>query len=165
MKLIAPSGVSVVLPDNVHSELFTLSKKSFPLETGGIIYGSYTDNNRCASIAGITAQTSDSRAGRTWFHRGVNRLQKFLNNLWSTKLYYLGEWHFHPSGAPHPSGRDLSSLKSIAASSKTNCSDPLMLIIGGTTSALTFRLFLVNADGDYVELSSTEQQGTSFTSS
>jgi integrative and conjugative element protein (TIGR02256 family) len=156
MKLSAASGVSVVLPDGVRDELFALSDKSFPLETGGIIYGCYTDNNLCASITGVTAQTIDSRAGRTWFHRGIDKLQHFLNNLWPQRLYYLGEWHFHPNGAPHPSGRDLSSLKSIAGSAKTNCSDPLMLIVGGTKSSFTYRLFLVSADGDYVELEPTE---------
>jgi integrative and conjugative element protein (TIGR02256 family) len=156
MKLIAPSGVSVLLPDKILYELFALCTKAFPLETGGIIYGDYTDDNSCASIKGVTGQTTDSRAGRTWFHRGVGKLQILLNNLWRNKLYYLGEWHFHPNGAPDPSGRDLSSLKSIAESSRTHCTDPLMLIVGGNKSTFTYRAYLVNGDGEYVELDPAE---------
>lgn len=156
MKLTAPSGVSVMLPDNVRDELFALCEKALPDETGGIIYGSYTDHNLCASITGITAPTSDSSAGRTWFHRGIDKLQNLLNNLWHQKLHYLGEWHFHPNGVPEPSGRDLSSLRSIAGSSKTQCTDPIMLIVGGTKSTLTYRIFLVNADGEYVEAAPTD---------
>ena len=155
MKLIAPSGVSVLLPDGIREELFALCTKAYPLETGGIIYGDYTDNNSCASIKGVTGQTSDSHAGRTWFHRGIDKLQAFLNNKWRNNLYYLGEWHFHPNGAPDPSDRDLSSLKSIAGSSITQCTDPLILIVGGTKSMFSYRLFLVNANGEYVELKSS----------
>lgn len=156
MRLTAPSGVSVVLPDSVRDELFSLCTKSFPLETGGIIYGSYTDDNLSASIKGVTAQSSDSRAGRTWFHRGIDKLQNYLNTLWTSRLYYLGEWHFHPNGAPQPSGRDLSSLRSIATSPKTNCTSPLMLIVGGTKLNLSYRIFIVNAEGEHVELESID---------
>jgi integrative and conjugative element protein (TIGR02256 family) len=151
MTYLVPSGVSVEIPDHVRDEIFSLCTKAFPYETGGIIYGKYIENNLCASVVGISSASYDSRAGRTWFHRGVGQLQDLLNKLWSRQIYYIGEWHFHPNGVAYPSDRDLKSLGSIAKSKTAQCKDPIMLIVCGTLNKLSFRLYLVNAQSEFVE--------------
>lgn len=122
------------------------------METGGIIYGRYSEDGLKATIEGVSGQPADSRSGRTWFHRGVGQLQDLLNKLWTKNSYYLGEWHFHPGGLAEPSQQDLDSLASIAASPSKQCATPIMLIVAGSQSELDYKLFIVKSRKECVEL-------------
>ncbi|SDF33728.1 Mov34/MPN/PAD-1 family protein [Sporomusa acidovorans] len=101
-------------------------------ETGGLLIGYYNDNHNCAIVTEVTGPSDDSASGKTWFYRGVCGLQKLLNTVWHRRRhYYLGEWHFHPEASPNLSGDDINAMNNIANSSKYNCPEPLLLIIGG----------------------------------
>ena len=107
--------------------------KSYPNETGGILVGFYNKNLDCAEVTKVFFEPRDSRRGKTWFVRGVYGLQHKLNKLWlRQKGYYLGEWHFHPRGTAIPSPDDINQMFDIAASSKTHCPEPILLIFAGT---------------------------------
>src|SRR5262249_52669095 len=100
-------------------------------ETGGILVGRYTPTHDCAVVTAASDAPRDSRAGGTWFSRGVAGLQRWLNTLWRASSYYLGEWHFHPFASASPSGDDLAEMKSISAAESHHCPEPLLLIVGG----------------------------------
>ena len=100
-------------------------------ETGGILAGHYTRNLSVAEVTEVSGPPADSRAGRTWFARGVRGVGEWLGKLWKKKQYYLGEWHYHPSAAPDPSGTDIEQMRLIASSPGYRCPEPLMLIVGG----------------------------------
>ena len=74
------------------------------METGGILVGHYSDDSRFAHITDLVPAPSDSISKRFSFQRGVRGVQRFLNQMWPKRKYYLGEWHFHPDGSASPSG-------------------------------------------------------------
>lgn len=100
-------------------------------ETGGILVGKYTKSLDFAVVTSVSDAPGDSQAGGTWFRRGIAGLQSWLNGLWKSKAYYLGEWHFHPFAAALPSGDDLEEMKSIANTESYHCPEPILMIIGG----------------------------------
>lgn len=152
MRFRAPSGVFVTLAHKTQQDLFKLCRGAHPLETGGIVYGRYSDDGLTATIEGITEQPADSRSGKAWFQRGIAQLQELLNKLWLKNSYYLGEWHFHPDGLAEPSQQDLYSLASIATSPSKQCLTPIMLIVGGSQIELDYKLFIVKSRLEYVEI-------------
>jgi len=115
-------------------------------ESGGILLGYYTDQLDCAVVTRVTGPGRGSRAGGTWFERGVAGLQAVVTRLWrSGRGYYLGEWHFHPDASADPSPDDLQTLRRIACDRGSQCRHPALLILGGdpatswTASAYVFR--------------------------
>jgi hypothetical protein len=105
----------------------TLAKAN---ETGGILIGRYSANLSLAIVSRATAPPADSRAGATWFERGTTGIEKLLTEVWSKGLHYLGEWHYHPRGAPFASSKDEAQMRRIAADELTRCNAPILLILG-----------------------------------
>jgi len=113
-------------------EALRLCERSVPNETGGILLGRYSAAHDCAVVMAVTGAPADSHSGRTWFIRGVRGLQRTVDHLWGRQRgYYLGEWHFHPGGAPKPSPTDVQQMREIAGSEQYHCPEPVLLIIGG----------------------------------
>lgn len=100
-------------------------------ETGGILVGHYSKNHDVAHVSDASGPPKDSKSGTTWFRRGLYGMQKWLLRLWKDDHFYLGEWHFHPSARPSPSGTDKTQIKEISDSLPYNCPEPVLLIIGG----------------------------------
>ena len=121
-------------------------------ETGGIMIGTYSEDQRTAVVSEITGPTKDSRSGYTWFNRGVKGLKELLIRQWEMKQYYLGEWHFHPKASPIPSFQDRKQMKAIAVSHHYHCPEPIMVIIGGTWKIYTLAVFVLTAAGMQYEL-------------
>lgn len=154
MNLLSPSGIQVKLEEVVLEQLLEWSEKSFPNETGGILYGYYANDCMSATITGATSQPRGSRSGRTWFERSIGGLQRLLNNLWKSRVYYLGEWHLHPNGSPTPSGQDVEQLLQISKSKSYHCPEPILIILGGRPKGLELKALMFYDEGDYVELQS-----------
>jgi integrative and conjugative element protein (TIGR02256 family) len=123
-------------------------------ETGGILIGRYSASHTTAIIERVTGPPPDSKAGSTWFHRGVLGLQALLDRLWTREeTHYLGEWHYHPAIDTEPSGQDFTQLRTIAMSPPYNCPEPLLLIVGkGARVETSLRIFVVRAHERPVEL-------------
>ncbi|MEW5993083.1 MAG: Mov34/MPN/PAD-1 family protein [Candidatus Zixiibacteriota bacterium] len=102
------------------------------VETGGILAGRYDAQLRIANVAIATAPPPDSRSGHAWFRRGTAGLQSLLEQLWRTGDYYLGEWHYHPGGAPTPSRQDIDQMRAIASDRRYACPEPVLVICGGS---------------------------------
>ncbi|RUO69583.1 hypothetical protein CWI78_06575 [Idiomarina ramblicola] len=45
-------------------------------------------------------------------------------------LFYLGDWHSHPTSSPQLSWKDKRTLSRIANTPESNCINPLMVIFG-----------------------------------
>jgi integrative and conjugative element protein (TIGR02256 family) len=118
-------GAQIV--DELISKMIRLCAQAAGQETGGILVGQYTAALDCAVIRAVSRAPSDSTRGRMWFDRGVR-----VEHLWARdRQYYLGEWHFHPQGAPLPSLTDIRQMEQIAASVNYRCPEPILVIIGG----------------------------------
>lgn len=110
-------------------------QQSSPNETGGILIGFYEETLDCARVTAASSAPSDSRKSGTWFRRGTYGLQSWLNGLWQRKrLFYVGEWHFHPFASPTPSRIDIQHMEEIATTPSYHCPEPLLIIIGGDIS-------------------------------
>ena len=107
-------------------------KKAQGRETGGIIIGSYTEDNSTAVVTEVSGPPSDSGRGFSWFWRGIAGLKDLLARRWAWKqrTYYLGEWHYHPALYVEPSSDDLAQMHSISQDSNYHCSKPIMIIVG-----------------------------------
>jgi integrative and conjugative element protein (TIGR02256 family) len=130
-------------------------------ETGGILAGRYSSNLDCAVVHHASAPPNDSRAGRTWFNRGIRGLQSWLDGLWRSRRYYLGEWHYHPGAAPDPSRTDEEQMASIAGSVDYKCPEPILLIIGGDPNGAWAARAFVYVGSRLIELvEATSQDGS-----
>ena len=107
-------------------------KKAQGRETGGILIGTYTEDNSTAVVTEVSGPPSDSCRGFSWFWRGIVGLKELLARRWKWKrrTYYLGEWHFHPYLSIEPSGDDLTQMRNISQNFNYHCSKPIMIIVG-----------------------------------
>ncbi|MGH7744156.1 MAG: Mov34/MPN/PAD-1 family protein [Candidatus Dormibacteria bacterium] len=120
-------------------------------ETGGILIGSYSSNFSVAIVARATAPPTDSRAGATWFERGTAGMDKLLEEAWSRGLHYLGEWHYHPGGAPIASPSDEAQMRKIAANKLARCGTPVLIILGEQSGEPNIAAY-AQSDGSFLRL-------------
>jgi integrative and conjugative element protein (TIGR02256 family) len=131
-------------------------------ETGGILVGVYTKTHDCAVVTAVSGAPPDSKSGRNWFFRGVRGLQEWLVRLWHTsRHYYLGEWHYHPGGPPHPSPTDNEQMRRVANSILYQCPEPILLVVGsGLASERDMKAFVFPRGKGSVELIGKEQSAS-----
>src|SRR5690242_13776832 len=122
------------MPGPIIDEMLKYCAQSYPMETSGILVGHYSDDCKFAHVTDLVPAPDDSISGRSSFQRGVQGIQKFLNQMWLRRWYYLGEWHFHPDGSASPSSTDANQMKSIAYAGSYHCPEPVLLILGGNPS-------------------------------
>lgn len=143
----------MIIEDSHITKMLEVCKNSGSYETGGIVVGHYTKNLDCAVVTDISFSPSDSRHGRSWFYRGVNGLQNWLNRLWNKREYYLGEWHFHPFSSTVLSRTDKTQMKKIAKSKGYFCPEPILLIIGGDPERdWKIRVYVCNKGHSFLQL-------------
>ena len=122
----------VRIPADVLTLTFRLCHAAGTKETGGILVGRYTCGHSIAEVLEALPEAPDTKAGRTWLSRGVAGLNRLLVRYWRRRrLYYLGEWHYHPAGRPMPSPCDREQMRKIAQSKRYECPEPILLIVGG----------------------------------
>ncbi len=112
--------------------LLTMCRESESLETGGLLVGRYSEGHDTAVVTRVWGPPKDSIRRQASFWRGTRGLQRKLDSLWRTQEYYLGEWHYHPSGAAQPSKTDIRQMVRIAESPEYNCLEPVLIVVGGT---------------------------------
>lgn len=123
----------VRIPEELVAGMLAWCAAAGDCETGGILIGHYSTACDCAEVTEISGPPRDSRAGMTWFVRGVEGLQRHLRVLWHKENgFYLGEWHFHPYAAPSPSSTDQAQMTQTAHASQYQCPEPLLLVVGGS---------------------------------
>jgi hypothetical protein len=113
-------------------------------ETGGILVGSYSSSLKDVYINEFSDEPEDSRAGFSWFVRGVRGLKEYLKKKWdATEEYYLGEWHFHPANVPEPSSTDINQLRCISKDRRFNCQEPILCIFSKETNDINITIKLL----------------------
>lgn len=137
-------------------KILEMCTKSGRLETGGRLMGYYTTRRDLAIVTDVLAPTEDTKHGLFSLSLGINGLNVLFNYLWhKRRIYYIGDWHFHPYSSPEPSGTDLAQLKQIAGSKQYNCPEPILLIVGGNPKKEWIsRVFVFVKKNGYLELNS-----------
>ena len=108
---------------------------TLPSEVGTSLVGSYSDDGFVARVEELAPLPSDSRGSWSAFHRGVLGMTNYFTKLFadsSGKRYYVGEWHSHPDGSPHPSGTDDAALHAICRDARTKCPEVVLVLLGGS---------------------------------
>lgn len=129
--VLSSDDLAVFVRSNVVEAMLASCGEAGRRETGGILIGRYDDTGTRAEVYEATPKPSGSTSGWFSFRRGNRGLRKLLLDRWAKGFHYLGEWHYHPGGAPEPSGSDYRAMEKIARDDAYRCQHPLMLILGG----------------------------------
>jgi len=124
-----------------------LSSRSPEWETGGVLIGFYSADLSTVVITQATPPPLDSTRSHSWFLRGVAGLTQLFERLWRQRerVYYVGEWHYHPESRVMPSAYDFAQMAQIARGTNYQCNAPVMLIVGmqpAKTSQPSIRAFV-----------------------
>lgn len=123
-------------------------------ETGGVLIGRYVENGAVALVEMASRPPGDSSAGLDWFERGRNGLGELLREQWNQpqRRYYVGEWHFHPTGRADASPQDRRQMAEIAQDPNYHCERPLLVIVSpGTLRRRTARVFVTSQQRELQE--------------
>lgn len=138
------------------SDVIALLKKlyseSLPKETGGILFGHYTEDLETAIVTNIYYNISDSQQSYRSFKRGKKGFRKYSNEMWKKNTYYLGEWHTHPKSLPYMSSTDRNQMKAIKKSPKIKCPEPILIIVGERNNTLVAGKYIFYADTHLYEI-------------
>jgi len=147
------------LPGELMDQVFARCSIAGSYETGGILVGKYSEDQRIAEVTAISDSPKDSVSGQTIFIRGIRGLCHWLQNLWrSNSHYYLGEWHFHPGVNSRPSALDKGTMADIAREESYKCPEPILLIVGGSEARGWFLYAqITKRDGKIVMLHQRDQ--------
>ncbi|MBZ9801102.1 Mov34/MPN/PAD-1 family protein [Mesorhizobium sp. ES1-6] len=126
-----PAGASIWLSSRAIAGMVEAAVKAGRCETGGILIGCYGADRWNADIVEATPRPRGSLSGWFWFQRSKHGLASLLEDRWRLGFHYLGEWHFHPGGAPTPSGPDIRAMRRIASDEVYRCPSPILVILGG----------------------------------
>jgi len=147
---------NISISQSIMDKIIALCIKANNIETGGILIGYYNTGHEWAMVTEATKPSKDSDSGSTWFYRGIAGLQQKLYKLWPRRKYYLGEWHYHPNGAAIPSQTDMNQMKSISISTKYNCPEPILLIVGNRSDEFEIKSYVILRDCSVFELIETK---------
>lgn len=156
------SSAQVYLPQECYNSIKERSRHSYPCETGGIVAG--TDlGDSTALVVNARDPPRDSIEEPTRFLRGTEEVNEWLKHARdSMGIHYLGEWHYHPSGAPELSGDDIESMKEITFNEDYGCKNPLLFVLGGDESTgYTMNTYIFYQDGDWEKLTALGADGAS----
>lgn len=104
----------------------------FPQETGGSFFG-YTATNNDVVITHLVAAGPNAKRTQYSFEPDQTYQLKEMEKLFyeqDSKLSYIGDWHSHPNNSAALSRKDEKTLLNIALAKESQCSYPIMLIIG-----------------------------------
>jgi len=123
-------------------------------ETGGILTGRYSEDLRCAEVTEVSGPPADSKRSRNWLVRGVMGLAERLRSCWNWRReYYLGDWHFHPSGDLAESSTDTSTMMRVSRSKQVDCPEPIAVIVGlGRDGSLPMSVSVFTRCGNRINL-------------
>lgn len=105
-----------------------------PKETGGILLGFVDFKDSITYIVDIIPSPPDSKEYPTAYYRGISGVHEKLENIYKYthgNIYYLGEWHSHPSGCSlRMSDDDKKLFTWIEDHLSSKGYPPLMIIVG-----------------------------------
>ena len=109
-------------------------KEYLPVETGGVLLGSYDMQRKIIYVAEALPAPADSVERETHFIRGSYGLKSQVEAIQEAtlgNLQYVGEWHSHPPKySSNPSKDDKKLLASLAVEQRKDGNPALILIVG-----------------------------------
>lgn len=121
---------SIKFSENAYIQMLQHCNESTPYETGGILIGNYSFDQRTANIMQITSAPKNSKRSMSRFHRSSNGLREILDAAWNQGQYYLGEWHYHPNGSSLPSSIDKKQMIDLSHAKQLKCPEPILVVVG-----------------------------------
>jgi len=107
-------GWSIIIDEYLEKKLKANRTGKLPVETGGVLIGSYDMSRKIVYIVDTIPSPPDSDERPESYIRGCNELEEKVNKikeLTQGKLDYVGEWHSHPEGCSgNPSDYDVALL-------------------------------------------------------
>lgn len=124
------------------------------MECGGILIGSFRGPH--IQVSGYTEPGPKDIASFSSFTRVDERHQHAAMDAWrrsNNTTTYVGEWHSHPSGPPHPSDLDRQTWKTVVARLNTPC----LFIIVSPIGWQVFHILRAKSLADVVPLTRLEE--------
>jgi integrative and conjugative element protein (TIGR02256 family) len=121
------------------STIMSARKARLPVETGGVLLGSFDLERRIVYVIDAIPSPPDSIERPMAYIRGCQGLLHAVQNAEAVTggmLQYIGEWHSHPDGfTVDPSSDDRAEFAWLGEHMKTDGLIPLMLIAGDSSLA------------------------------
>lgn len=92
--------MKVVIQAKVKNKLKKCYEESLPNETGGVLFGYYSDDLKTAIVTDTFIDRKSSKGTLRNFIRGEIGFKKYSKKMWENNKFYLGEWHTHPNSLP-----------------------------------------------------------------
>lgn len=102
-------------------------------ETGGLLFGLRDDAAKVLWIDDVSGPPPDSTFAVDGFVCGTEGCQELVarkREETQGELNFVGLWHTHPAGPPHPSDRDLATMLSVIGFGERPLPFACMLIVG-----------------------------------
>lgn len=126
--------IKLKISTTLFEEVKSARTATLPNETGGVLIGSFDIVSKTLFVVDQIEAPIDSTQTPSTFHRGMKGINERLdqiNEITHNNLYYIGEWHSHPSGVPPwPSKLDEKLLHWLRTERGSQIYPYLMLIIG-----------------------------------
>lgn len=141
MLLLKPVHGSLLLPSNAVVAAIEDIYRWSPLETGGILMGSWGDPVEVSWMVGGGPEADRSPTSfdpdQSWQEDQVARIYDESGR----RVDYLGDWHSHPGGKPYLSPRDKRVARLIGSAGPARCQSPVMWVIGADSSRIEWQAF------------------------
>lgn len=111
--------------------MYKLGLHHYPFEFGGILVGVYSKDLKSCTITEVIPALKFQNSP-TLFERGTDGIIESLTKLYiqNPAARYVGEWHTHPNGVPHPSAIDIKTMHTIAEDVNVKITSPMLIILG-----------------------------------
>lgn len=150
---LAPDrSIAVEIEPRALRTMLDICSRADGLETGGVLIGRYTVFGDRVIVSRVTGPPRDSQRYRFNFVRGTAGLTTRFERAWRQGLYYVGEWHLHPEGSPHPSDTDSEQVLAFSRQRDYRCQHPVLVVIGGHPPTQWLIASAVVLGGGLVEL-------------
>lgn len=136
-------------------EAIKMAREHYPKEVGSSLVGSYSDDGWAATVLRSAPLPEDSKAGRSWFQRGIAGLKNYFNNVFAKTAgmnHYVGEWHSHPDGAPDASDEDDKNMMAIVEDAAAKCPESILLILGYSRQRACCRVYVYSTENGRIDL-------------
>ena len=97
-------------------------------EQGGQLFAQFVEDE--IRVVRATGPNAADKRGRAWFRPDQSAQNVEIKRLFEEKLHFVGDWHTHPEGDPHPSSWDFESMKDCFTRSRHELKAFLMVVIG-----------------------------------
>jgi hypothetical protein len=126
--------LTIFVDEGVIDRMRELRLAHLPNETGGVLLGYVDFNVNALVVVDALPEPLDSNSDPTSFERGVDGVEKALENAalrTDGVVGYVGEWHSHPTGcSAAQSGYDMGQLRYLAEKMKAEGLPAIQLIVG-----------------------------------